>query len=90
MIVEYTRSFDRNFSKLPSYLQEEVKTAIGGFLDCYAHRQFPKSLRAHKCGPFISLSVSMNHRVFVSPVRGGVRFVFVGDHRDADDYLKER
>ncbi len=88
MIVEYTRSFDRNFSKLSSDLQGEVKKAIGEFLDCYTHRQFPKSLRAHRCGPFISLSVSMNYRIFVSPISHGVKFVFVGDHEDVDDYLK--
>ena len=89
MIVEFTRSFDRNFSKLPRVLQKEIKSVAGEFLDCYTHRQFPKSLRAHKCGPFISLSVSMNHRIFVSPIVGGVRFVFVGDHKDADNYLKK-
>ena len=89
MIVEFTRSFDRNFSKLPIALQKEAKGVVGEFLDCYTHRQFPKSLRMHKCGPFVSLSVSMSYRIFVSPTAGGVKFVFVGDHKDADDYLKK-
>ena len=88
MIVEFTRSFDKHLSRLPNALQEEAKSVIGEFLDCYARSQFPKGLRAHKCGPFISLSVSLNCRIFVSPIAGGVRFVFVGGHQDADDYLK--
>jgi mRNA-degrading endonuclease YafQ of YafQ-DinJ toxin-antitoxin module len=88
VIVEYTKSFDRNFSKLQGDIQKEVKDIIREFLNFYTRRQFPKSLRAHKCGPFISLSASRDTRVFVSPISSGVRFVFVGNHKDADDYLK--
>ena len=88
MIVEYTRTFDRNYSRMSPHLQSEAKEAIDRFLDSYASHQFPKGLRVHKCGPFISLSISMNTRIYVSAIRGGVRFAFIGDHQDADNYLK--
>lgn len=89
MNVEFTRSFDRAFTKLPSDLQGESKKVIALFLDHYTRRQFPKGIRAHKCGPFVSLSITMNYRIFVLPIPGGVKFVFIGDHRDAEDYLKK-
>ena len=57
-------------------------------MDGYLTRQFPKGLRMHKCGPFLSLSVTMSHRVFVLPISGGIKFVFVGNHEDAERYLK--
>ena len=88
MIVQYTRSFDRQYAALPGTLQDEVRETIGFFLDYYTSRQFPKGMRVHKCGRFLSLSVSMNYRVFLIPVPGGVKFVFVGNHRDAENYLK--
>ena len=88
MTVEFTKSFNRQFGKLSDDLQSETQEIIGTFLDYYASRQFPKSLRVHKCGHFLSLSVTMNYRVFALPVRGGVKLVFVGNHRDAEDYLK--
>lgn len=89
MIVEYARSFDRQYAALSVPLQGEVKDTIALFLDFYASRQFPKSLRVHKCGRFLSLSASMNYRIFVIAITGGVKFVFVGDHRDAENYLKK-
>ena len=89
MIVEFTRNFDRQFTELSKDLQADTKEMITFFLDYYTSRQFPKSLRVHKCGRFLSLSVSMNYRVFVLPIQGGVKFVFVGDHRDAANYLKK-
>ena len=70
------------------HLQNEAREIIGQFLDSYARRQFPQGLRAHKCGPFISLSIGMNYRIYVSAIRGGVQFAFIGDHQDADHYLK--
>ena len=88
MKVEFTKSFDENFLQLPRDLQEKTKNTIEKFLDCFLNRQFPKGLRVHKCGPFLSLSVTMSHRIFVLPIEGGVRFVFIGDHNDADRYLK--
>ncbi len=88
MNVEYTRSFDRNFEKLPRAVQTITQGVIGEFLDYYSKKQFPKGLRVHKCGPFVSISVTMNFRIFVSPILGGIRFVFVGNHQDAEDYLK--
>lgn len=89
MIVRSTSSFDRQFAALEHSLQDKVRETIGFFLDYYASRQFPKSLRVHKCGRFLSLSVSMNYRVFVVSIPAGVRFVFVGDHHDAETYLKK-
>ena len=89
MRVEFTKSFDRQYGKLPDELQKTTKEVLSFFLDYYASRQFPKSLRVHKCGRFISLSVTMNYRIFLLPVQGGVKFVFVGNHRDAEDYLKK-
>ena len=89
MIVEYTKSFDRQYSGLPPDLWRQTKETVSFFLDYYASRQFPKSLRMHKCGRFLSLSVTMNYRIFVLPVRRGVKFVFVGNHRDAEAYLKK-
>ena len=88
MIVEFTRSFDKNFEKLPTDIQLKSRQIIETFIDCYASRQFPKSLRVHKCGPFLSLSVSIRHRIFVMPITSGVKFIFIGDHEDADNYLK--
>lgn len=89
MTVEFTRGFDERFARLAPDLQAKCRDAISAFLDCYASRRFPKGLRVHKCGPFISLSVSMKHRIFVFPVAGGVKFVFVGDHADMEKYLKK-
>ena len=89
MIVEFTKSFDRQYAGLSEDLQRETKELVSFFLDYYASRQFPKSLRVHKCGRFLSLSISMNYRVFVLPIQGGVKFVFVGNHRDAENYLKK-
>jgi len=90
MIVEFTRSFDTGFSNLPSELQVKSRRTIETFLDCYVSKRFPKGLRVHKCGPFLSLSVSMRHRIFVFPISGGLKFVFIGDHQDADAYLKRK
>jgi hypothetical protein len=89
VIIEFTKSFDRLYAKLPEALQDETDETISSFLDYYASRQFPKSLRVHKCGRFLSLSITMNYRVFVLPIPGGVKFVFVGNHRDAEEYLKK-
>lgn len=88
MIVQYTKSFDRSYAALPKYLRDASKETIALFLKHYASRDFPKGLRLHKAGPFLSLSVTMNYRIFVSPIPGGLRFVFIGDHKDADNYLK--
>ena len=88
MIVEFTRSFDKGFSRLPGDLQLKSKETIQNFIDCYADRHFPKGLRAHRCGPFLSLSMTMNHRILVLPIEGGIKFVFIGDHKDAENYLK--
>ena len=89
MIVGFTRSCDRQYSKLPEDLQKETEEVLSVFLDYYARGQFPKSLRVHKCGRFLGLSITMNYRMFLLPIRGGVKFVFVGNHRDAEDYLKK-
>ena len=89
MIVEYARNFDQHYDKLPSELQNEIDVIIALFLDYYASRQFPKGLRVHKCNRFLSLSVTMNYRIFVLPIRDGVKFVFVGNHQDAVNYLKK-
>ena len=88
MNIEFTKSFDDGFAALPMTLQEKSRKAIDDFLAAYESRRFPKGLRIHKCGPFISLSVTMRYRIFVSPIVAGVRFVFIGDHEDADRYLK--
>lgn len=89
MIVEHTASFERNFAKLTREMQDASERTITEFLSAYAARQFPKGLRAHRCGPFLSLSVTMNYRIYVFPIAGGVRFVFIGDHHDAENYLKK-
>lgn len=88
MIVRSTSSFDRQYGALTAQMKDRVRGVIDLFLDYYASRQFPKGLRVHKCGRFLSLSVSMNVRVFVVSITGGVKFVFVGNHRDAENYLK--
>ena len=88
MIVEFTRSFDANFTKFPPELQKKSRSTVEIFIDCYLKRQFPKGLRVHKCGPFLSLSVTMKYRIFVLPIPDGIRFVFIGDHVDAERYLK--
>ena len=87
MIVEFAKSFDTNFYRLSRELQIKARQTVSRFINCYQHRRFPKALRVHKCGPFLSLSISMSHRIFVLPITGGVKFVFVGDHDDADRYL---
>lgn len=74
---------------LPRPIQEKSRKSIDQFLSCYERRAFPKGLRIHKCGPFLSISVSMQYRIFVHPVAGGLRFVFIGDHEDADRYLRK-
>lgn len=89
MIIEFTKSFDRQFASLAPDLQTKSRQTIERFIGCYASKQFPKGLRVHKCGPFVNLSVSMNHRIFVLPIPGGVKFVFVGDHEAADRYLRQ-
>ncbi len=89
MIIEFTRSFDRQFAALEDDLQNRARQTLEKFIDCYTSRQFPKGLRVHECGPFLSLSISMKHRIFVVPIREGVRFVFVGDHEAAERYLRQ-
>ncbi|MBI4353187.1 MAG: hypothetical protein HY593_04590 [Candidatus Omnitrophica bacterium] len=89
MIIQYTEVFEDDFAKLPELLQEKCRETIASFIDAYTIRQFPKGLRVHKCGTFLSLSISMKHRIFVRPILGGIRFVFVGDHEDADRWLKK-
>ena len=89
MIVQYARCFDRQYAKLPGALQKDVDEVVSFFLRYFASRQFPNSLRVHKCGRFLSLTVTMNYRVFVLPIRDGVKFVFVGTHKDAENYLKK-
>ncbi len=90
MIVEYSRNFDKNFERLSKELQNDVTDLISFFLDYYASKQFPKSLRVHKCHRFLSLSLTMNYRIFVLPISGGVKFVFVGNHEDAVRYLRRQ
>ena len=88
MNVEFTKSFDSQFSSLSEDLQSKAQNAIERFIDCYQSRQFPKGLRVHKCGPFVSLSITMNYRIFILPIQKGIQFVFIGDHQDADRYLR--
>jgi len=87
--IFFTKSVDDGFRGLPSQLQDKSKRCITAFLECYETHRFPKGLRIHKCGPFLSLSVTMQHRIFVLPVSGGLKFVFIGDHEDANRYLKK-
>ncbi len=89
MNIEFTQVFDRNFSGLPADTQKKARFVIETFIDAYASRHFPKSLRVHKCGAFLSLSVRMDIRIFVLPILAGVRFAFIGDHKMADKYLKK-
>ena len=89
MTVEFTESFDRQFEDLDTPIQRKARAVIETFINCYSRRQFPKSLRLHKCGPFLSLSLSLSHRIFVLPIPGGVKFVFVGNHETADRYLRK-
>ena len=89
MIIEFARIFDDRFSKLSDDLQSKCRTALSVFIDCYTSRKFPKGLRVHKCGAFLSLSLTMKHRVFLFPIAGGIKFVFVGDHVDMEKYLKK-
>lgn len=90
MRVEFTGNFDKNFSKFDLWLQKLSKKTIEEFIDSYTHKQYPKSLRAHKCGPFLSISITMNYRIYVLPIPDGIRFVFIGDHKDAENYLKRK
>jgi hypothetical protein len=87
--IEFTKSFDEGFAALPALLREKSRKAIDSFLSSFESRRYPKGLRIHKCGPFISLSVTMKHRIFVASIPKGVRFVFIGDHEDADRYLRK-
>ena len=87
MIVEFTKSFDDQFKDLTQELQVKARQTVEQFIDCYTTKRFPKGLRVHKCGPFLSLSMSMKHRIFVLPISDGIKFVFVGDHKEADRYL---
>ena len=89
MIVEYTKSFDGQFVNLSIDLQKKARQSIEVFIDCYVHRQFPKGLRVHKCGPFLSLSLTLAHRIFVRPIPGGIKFIFIGNHEDVRRYLRE-
>ena len=88
MIARVTRNFERNYAKLSPELQRQADDVIALFVDYYASRQFPKSLRVHKCNRFLSLSITMSYRIFVLPIEGGVKIVFVGDHEAATNYLK--
>lgn len=88
MNIEFTKGFDRGYKSLSPTLQLKGKEAIDQFIHSYESHRFPKGLRIHKCGPFLSISVTMKHRIFAFPIPGGIRFVFIGDHDDADRYLK--
>ena len=88
MKIEFTRVFDRNFEALPIDIQKKAREAAETFITSYATQQFPKSLRIHRCGSFLSLSVTMNYRIFVLPISDGIQLTFVGDHRMAEKYLK--
>ena len=90
MIIQYARCFDRQYAALSAVLQRDVDHTVLFFLKYFTSRQFPKGLRVHKCGRFLSLTVTMSYRVFVLPIRGGVKFVFVGNHKDAENYLKKQ
>lgn len=89
MNILFTKAFDGGFQVLPRPLQEKSRKAIDSFLSCYETHRFPKGLRIHKYGPFLSISVTIQHRIFVLPMPGGFNFVFIGDHDDADRYLKK-
>ena len=89
MKIEFADSFYRGFSALPVPLQRKSHESIDRFLLAFESRRFPKGLRIHKCGPFISISLTMDYRIFVSPIPGGVRFVFLGNPADADRYLRK-
>ncbi len=89
MNIEFTKSFDKGFANLSDLLQKKSHKTIDTFLRAYESRQFPKGLRIHKCGPFFSVTIAMNYRIFVYPITDGIRFVFIGNHEDADRYLKK-
>lgn len=89
MIVRYAAGFDRMLGGLPEHLQEETRKLITVFLERFAGKEFPQGMRVHKCGPFISLSIDLDYRIYLRPIPGGLFFVFVGNHRDADRYLKK-
>ena len=88
MRVQFTATFDRNLAKLRPEVKTLAQERIEDFLESYTRKVFPKSLRVHKCGPFISVSVTMNYRIYILPISDGIRFCFIGDHKDADNYLK--
>ena len=90
MIVEFAKSFDDRYQALPQALQTKCRAAIEEFLNAYQSQKFPKGLRVHKCGPFLSVSFTMRHRIFVYPIRGGIKFAFVGDHQEMERYLKRK
>lgn len=90
MNILFTKSFDSGFRALSRPVQEKSRKAIDSFLKSYESHRFPKGLRIHKCGLFLSISVTMQYRIFVFPVPGGFNFVFIGDHDDADRYLKKQ
>jgi hypothetical protein len=87
--ILFTKGFDLGFKALPRELQEKSRKTIDSFLRRYEARRFPKGLRIHKCGPFLSISVTMQYRIFVLPIPNGLRLVFIGDHEDADRYLRK-
>ena len=89
MKTETTKSFDLDYQALPVTLRVKTRITMDRFVQAFESRRFPKGLRVHKCGPFVSLSVTMSLRIFVYPVAGGVRFVFIGTHADADRYLRK-
>lgn len=89
MIVRYSTGFDRMLEKLPEHIQEGGRNVIASFLERFVGKEFPKGLRVHRCGPFISLSIDPDYRIYLKPIPGGICFVFIGNHRDADRYLKK-
>ncbi|MFH1800756.1 MAG: hypothetical protein ABH891_07955 [Candidatus Omnitrophota bacterium] len=89
MNIEFTKNFDKEYASLSGPLREKSRKAVDLFLRACESRQFPKGLRLHKCGPFISISVTLSHRIFALPVHGGMRFVFIGDHEATDRYLRK-
>ena len=88
MNVEFEEAFTEGFGRLPTEIQVKCRERVRDFGICYAKRQFPKSFRLHKCGHFLSVSITMNYRIFVRPIPGGIKFSFVGNHDDADRFLR--
>ena len=80
MRIIYSKNFIKQFSKLPTELQEEVDEKIKLFKKDHKNQTFKIHKLQGKLSDFKSMSVNYNYRIIFKKTKEYYIFVEVGNH----------